>query len=239
MRHLARKKIVLVFVEGPSDDVALGTALNQIYDNDSVHIHIIHGDITTQKGVTSNNIIAKMGNEVRRFANSNHYTTKDFKQIIHIVDTDGAYIPNDKVIEDQNCKETLYHSDGIHTKDVVGMIARNTQKRDNLYRLRSCGKIWNVPYRVYYMSCNLDHVLYNKRNSTDDEKENDAYTFAKMYKNKIGEFVKFLCDSEFSVKEDYKKSWDYIEKDMNSIERHTNLCICIEEELTQCMRLSH
>ena len=89
------------------------------------------------------------------------------------------------------------------------------------------------------MSCNLDHVLYNKRNSTDDEKENDAYTFAKMYKNKIGEFVKFLCDSEFSVKEDYKKSWDYIEKDMNSIERHTNLCICIEEELTQCMRLSH
>ena len=55
MNHLARKKIVLVIVEGASDDTALGVALNQVFDKDSVYIHIMHGDITTRKGVNPQN----------------------------------------------------------------------------------------------------------------------------------------------------------------------------------------
>ena len=96
---MARKKIVLVIVEGPSDNAALGVMLNQVYDKDSVYVYIMHGDITTRTGVTSQNIISKIGNEVRGYAKSHHYTAKDFKQIIHIVDTDGAYIPDDKIME--------------------------------------------------------------------------------------------------------------------------------------------
>ena len=64
--------------------------------------------------------------------------------------------------------------------------------------------MWGVPYRVYYMSCNLDHVLYNKRNSTDEEKENDAYAFAKQYKGDRDGFVKFISESSFSVMGDFK-----------------------------------
>ena len=56
---MARKKIVLVIVEGPSDETALGIMLNQIYDKDSVYVHIMHGDITTRKGVSAENIVAK------------------------------------------------------------------------------------------------------------------------------------------------------------------------------------
>lgn len=81
------------------------------------------------------------------------------------------------------------------------------------------------------MSCNLDHVLHNKRNSTDDEKETDAYIFAKKYKNDIEGFVKFICESDFSVSGDYKESWVYIENGLNSIDRYTNLGICIMGEM--------
>lgn len=56
---MARKKIVLVIVEGPSDDIALGMALSQVYDKDFIHVHIMHGDITTRRGVSSQNIVAK------------------------------------------------------------------------------------------------------------------------------------------------------------------------------------
>lgn len=230
MRLLARKKVVLVIVEGPSDDTALGVMLNQIYDKDKVHVHIMHGDITTRKGVRSDNIVAKIGDEVRKYAKSNHYTSKHFKQIIHIVDMDGAYIPKENVILDLEHDEISYESDGIHTPDRQGIIERNKQKTDNLYRLRGTGQIWQVPYRVYYMSCNLDHVLHNKRNSTDDEKERDAYAFAKKYKNDVEGFVNFICDSDFSVNGDYKESWAYIENGLNSIDRYTNLGICIMEE---------
>lgn len=228
---MARKRVVLVIVEGASDDMALGVMLNQIFDKDKVYVHIMHGDITTRKGVNSDNIVAKIGDEVRKYAKSNHYMSKHFKQIIHIVDMDGAYIPNQNVISDFEHGEISYESDGIHTPDRGGIIERNKQKTDNLYRLRGTGQIWQVPYRVYYMSCNLDHVLHNKRNSTDDEKEMDAYTFAKRYKNDVKGFVNFICNSDFSVNGDYKKSWAYIEDGLNSINRYTNFGICVMDEI--------
>lgn len=228
---MARKKIVLVIVEGASDETALGIVLSQLFDKDAVYIQIMRGDITTRKGMNSKNIVAKLGNDVTAFAKSGHYTAKDFKQIIHIVDTDGSYIPDEHVIEEKNCKGVYYEADGIHTADVKGIIARNFQKRENLFRLKSNGKVWGIPYRVYYMSCNLDHVLHNKRNSTAEEKESDAYAFAKKYRDDVNGFVDFVRNSEFSVNGDYKESWDYIEKDMNSINRYSNFAICIWEEL--------
>lgn len=228
---MARRKVVLVIVEGPSDDVALGVMLNQIYDKDSVHVHIMHGDITTQKDVNSQNIISKIGNEVRSYAKSQHYHAKDFKQIIHIIDTDGVYIPDDKIIDQPSRGKILYEYDGIHTANRQLIIRRNKQKKENLYRLRTTGEIWKIPYQVYYMSCNLDHVLHNKRNSTDEEKENDAYAFAQKYRRDLDGFVNFICMSEVAVGGGYKESWEYIENGMNSIERHTNLGICIKEEM--------
>lgn len=222
---------MLVIVEGPSDDTALGVMLNRIYDKDSVHVHIMHGDITTRRGVYPNNIVAKIGNEIRAYAKSQHYSAQDFKKIVHIVDTDGAYILDEKIVFEPECEKTLYESDGIHTADQQGIIERNEQKRDNLERLRGTGQIWNVPYKIYYMSCNLDHVLYNKRNSTDEEKEADSYLFAKKYKNDLDGFVSFMCASDFSVNGDYKESWTYIERGINSVERHTNFGICITDEL--------
>ena len=232
---MARKKIVLVIVEGPSDEVALGMALSQVYDKDFIYVHIMHGDITARRGVSSKNIVAKLGNEVTAYAKSQHYKASDFKQIIHIVDTDGAYIPDDNIMEKENYLDIRYENDGIYTNNKASVMTRNQQKRDNLYRLRSCGIIWTIPYSLYYMSCNLDHVLYDKKNSTDKDKENDAYVFAKEYKGKVESFKEFICKSPFSVTGDYKGSWDYIEKDLNSVNRYTNLCICIENELESRM----
>lgn len=230
MRGLARKKIVLVIVEGPSDEVALGLSLSQMHDKDSVYVHIMHGDITTRQGVNSQNVVAKIGNEVTAYAKSQHYKASDFKQIIHIVDMDGAYISDDNIMEIENCLDIRYETDRISTKNKAGIIARNQQKRDNLCRLRSCNTIWSIPYRVYYMSCNLDHVLYDKINSTDEEKEDDSYAFARKFKDNVEGFKEFICKSVFSVTGDYKESWEYIEKGLNSVNRHTNLCIYIEED---------
>ena len=80
------------------------------------------------------------------------------------------------------------------------------------------------------MSCNLGHVLYNKQNSTDNEKENNSYDFANKYKNDLEGFIKYICESDFSVNLPFKESWEYIEKQLQSLERHSNLCIFIKEE---------
>ena len=85
------------------------------------------------------------------------------------------------------------------------------------------------------MSANLDHVLYNKLNSSDKDKENDAFLFAKRYKDHLDEFLQFIADSDFSVVGDFKESWEFIKEGKHSLERHTNLRICfkkIREERT-------
>lgn len=228
---MARKKIVLVIVEGVSDDTALGVALNQVYDRDTVHIEILHGDITTKVGVMSQNVVSKIGDVVKSLAKARRYKASDFKQIIHLVDTDGVYIPNECIYENQTLDRFYYEDDGIYANSIDRVVRRNEQKRENLYRLRTTGSIWKIPYRVYYMSCNLDHVLHEKRNSSDEEKEVDAYAFAKRYKGDVKGFIDYMCNSAFSTNMNYRDSWSFIESGLNSVARHTNFNICINEEI--------
>ena len=107
---MAKRKIVFVIVEGPSDDEALGVLLSKIYDKDSVYVHIMHGDITTQA---------------------------DFKEIIHIVDMDGAYAPDSAVIEEAEAVKPVYSVTEIRTANPDGIISRNVRKRENIDRLKS------------------------------------------------------------------------------------------------------
>lgn len=226
---MAKKKVVFVIVEGPSDEEALGVLLSKIYDKNSVFVYIMHGDITTRAGVNPANIVSKIGNDVKRYAKQNHYKQSDFREIIHIVDTDGAYVSNAAIVEDRDAIKPVYSTTEIHTSNPAGIVNRNEIKRENLDRLRSTYQIWKLPYRVYYMSCNLDHVLYGKLNSSDEEKENDSFRFAKKYRNDIPGFLEYITESDFAVGTDYKKSWNYIAEELHSLERHTNLGLCFQE----------
>ena len=226
---MARKKIVFVIVEGISEQDALGAILSNIYDKDTVWVQVLRKDITSEYGVSPSNILSKLGDEVRGYANSNSFKKSDFKEIIHIVDMDGAYIPNENVIEDHNASNPVYSLTEIRTADKPGIEVRNQNKRANINKICSCKEMWSVPYSAYYMSCNLDHVLYNKLNSTDEEKERDSFQFAKRYKEKTKEFLSFICESDFSVTGDLKASWDFIKLDLHSLERYTNFGICFKE----------
>ena len=226
VKLLAHKKIVFVIVEGPSDDEALGVLFSRIYDKNSVYVKIMRYDITTQKGITPNNIRAEIGNTVTDYAASNHFTKEDFLEIIHIVDMDGAYIPDENIVENPEVTKPVYSLTQIETNYRAGIIARNDQKRKNIDRLCSCSTLWSIPYHAYYMSCNLDHALYGKLNSPASEKERDSYQFAKRYRNDVKGFLEFICCSDFSVMSSYKKSWEYIKTGLHSLERHTNLGLC-------------
>lgn len=227
---MARKKIVFVIVEGPSDEEALGVLLTRIFEKESVYVHINHGDITSKSRVNPSNIANQIENCIREYEKKNHFKRSDFKEIIHIIDTDGAFVKDGVIIEDQQAKKTIYSPSEIRTMNPHNIIDRNKRKRENILRLIMKDEICNIPYSIYYMSCNLDHALYNKLNSSDDEKEEDAYKFAKKYSKNIPAFIKFIQESDFVVKSDYRESWDYIQKDLHSLERHTNFGLCFPDD---------
>lgn len=154
------KKIVFVIVEGPSDDEVIGTMLSRMLDKNEVYVQIIHGDITTQHGVTNSNILAKIGTIVQNYAKNNHFKKSDFKEVIHIVDMDGAYIDDEHILEDKDAAKPIYSLVNIKSDDKNKIISRNIQKSSILDKLSCCKTVWStIPYSCYYMSCNLDHVF--------------------------------------------------------------------------------
>lgn len=226
---MARKKIVFVIVEGPSDDAALGVLLNRLYDKNKVHIEIMHGDITTDLSIDPNNIVSALGDIIKGYASSMHFTQSHFQEVIHLIDMDGAYIPDSAIVNNPEADKPIYSLADIQTSKPEQLKLRNQHKRSKLTRISTLKKVWvSVPYKAYYMSCNLDHVLYGKLNSTDAEKENDAYAFAKKYKDNVDGFLTFICDSDFSKVDGYKESWDFIKKDLHSLERFTNFGLCFQ-----------
>lgn len=227
---MARKKVVFVIVEGPSDDAALGVILNRLYDKSKVHIEIMHGDITTDLSIDPSNIVSALGNIVKNYAETMHFSQIHFQEVIHLVDMDGAFIPETAIVDNPDADKPLYSLTEIQTSRPEQMVLRNKHKKSKLNRISTLKKVWgSIPYQAYYMSCNLDHVLYGKLNSSSEEKENDAYAFAKIYKDDIDGFLTFISDSEFSRMDGYKESWEFIKKDLHSLERHTNLGLCFAE----------
>jgi hypothetical protein len=153
-----------------------------------------------------------------------------FQEIIHIIDTDGAFISDDRVVEDPFAVKAVYTPTEIRTANVEGMRHRNDVKSQCLNRLSAAQKIWGIPYQVYYMSCNLEHVLYAKQNASDEEKEKDALTFARQYRQDVKGFVRFITESDFSVATNYVESWNYIRQGVHSLERCTNPGFCLRNE---------
>lgn len=228
---MARKKIVFVIVEGPSDAEALEILLNRIYDKNSVYLKIMYGDVTTENGSSYSMILSKLGGILQAYMKNNHLAESHFQEIIHIVDMDGAYVPDSIIVKDETAHRTIYSLTEIRTDKVSKIIDRNATKRGCINKISSTPTLHNIPYQAYFMSCNLDHVLYDKPNSTDEEKERDAFSFAKRYCRNIQEFVKFISESPFSVGGSYLESWSFIKEGIHSLERYTNLGICIERAL--------
>lgn len=222
------KKVVAFIVEGPSDEAALGTIMKEYFSSNEVQFVVVHGDITLKDYVSIDSILIKINDQIEIVKNKYRYQQDDFIKIIHIVDTDGVYI-SDEDVKEVDVEEVQYYEDHIDTKNVSAIIDRNKRKGAILFKLRKTGKIKGIPYRIYFNSCNLEHVLYCElKDFTDEEKQILSDDFADKYDGKVDEFIEFISDPEFAVAGTYQKTWDYIEKDKNSLNRHSNMHLIFE-----------
>lgn len=228
---VAKKRIVFVIVEGPSDETALGYILNKYFEgqNHKVYVNVVHGDITSQSGINPSNILKEIASLVKNYAKKYGYKAVNFQQIIHLIDTDGAFIPENAILEDESIDEIIYTEEHIKCKCKEQIVSRNKQKSSVLIKLVQTDKMWgSIPYQAYYMSSNLDHVLYNLQNSTDEEKEQNAKIFRQRYIDDPAHFVHFISDSDFAVHGEYRETWSFIRDGLNSLNRHSNFNICFE-----------
>lgn len=82
---------------------------------------------------------------------------------------------------------------------------RNMHKSEIMFKLYSTGKVHEIGYRLYFNSCNLEHVLYNElKDFSDQEKEELSDDFADRYEGKVQEFIDFISDESIAVSGTYK-----------------------------------
>lgn len=228
MQNSREKKVVLVIVEGPTDQTALEVSLENVYSKDNVMVMPVHGDLTTRPGVTASNAVSTVYEFVKDEIANRYIALEDLKCIVHVMDTDGAFVADGVIRTDENAVRPVYGLTEIATRDPYGIMLRNKQKSEVMRRLSMESKVKDVPYAAYYMSCNLEHVLHNKLNCSDEEKESLAMNFALKYEHDNAGFIDFITNSVFSVKGTHKQSWKFIRQGLESLNRHTNLGLAFE-----------
>ena len=254
-----KNKCILVLIEGKTEREMLERPLSKIIrssypENENIVIDFLclvdtnqsGGDITSKYGVNSQNI-EKIINKlfIDPYLERNRIYPKEIEEIIHIVDMDGAYIKDEYVINDTNCAEPQYTERGILTRIGDKIIERNLHKRDNLDYLISLDRInvyqngniknkKSVKYSIYYFSANIDHMVHKKPNNGMCSKMDDAIMFSCYVGEDLNRFYDFFCkDSDSCLNMSYSDSWNYIRRDLNSLNRHTNINVLIEKYYKQ------
>jgi len=217
------KKIVLFIVEGITDKNSLALVLSKIIEKDKiVRFKIINGDITAQNGVNASNIHNKITNYIKEFIDGNIYKKTDILDVIHLVDTDGAYINDDLVLK-KDVVNLEYNTHNIYAKNIDNIKKRNKQKSQILSKLSATNVVYvNLSYHIYFFSSNLEHVIHNKQSVCPEEKRKYSEEFEdKFVTNPVG-FIDFMNSLEFALTGEYKDTWEFIKKDTNSLKRYTN-----------------
>ncbi len=223
------KKVILFIVEGPSDEATIGSIMKEYFIGNQVQFFVVHGDITVKDYVSVDNIIKRIDELVEKVKGRYRYKTSDFMKIIQLVDTDGVFIPN-KQVHEADVNSIMYYEEHMDTKSPENTLKRNHTKAQLLLKLRTTGKIKSIPYRIYFNSCNLEHVLYNElKDFSDAKKEQMSDDFAEKYENNVTEFIAFISEESVAVPGTYQETWKYIEKDCNSLNRHSNMHLIFKE----------
>ncbi len=223
------KKVVLFIVEGITDEISIGHIVERLNNNDKVYFQIVNSDITSNSFSNNSNILKRINEQVKSSMSEQHYKKKDIIKIVHLVDTDGAFA-KESCIRYKEINSIEYELDAINTRDIEALKKRNLKKATILNKLSNTTLVNNIPYKIYFFSTNLEHVLHNIQNAKDSEKQKLAEKFEDRFYEIPEDFIKFINDDQYALKNEYAKTWKFIKMGNNSLKRYTNFNLFFDED---------
>lgn len=255
------KKVILFLVEGSTDKKSLKPLKRYISETNAgfdscykiqFQTEGTSGDVFTRKEYASiqgperlNEIEKAIEEAVNIWTDIYKISTDDLAYIIQITDMDGAYIPDewikpttkeeenegvrvfydDKCIHDSNAKDAPWKPRHLHQnkRDAVNYFV-------NTSRIHINGR--SVPYKLFFVSCNLEHIFHNKRNCTLAEKDELANQIERSYSGSNHfKYIDFLALFEVPIIKHqwawelkYGTSWYFIrQRNENSLSRWSNI----------------
>lgn len=224
------KKFILFLVEGENDRKELEAILHAkcfepFKDRYVPEIKVIGTDVTSEKKSSPKNIKNVVTKAVQEWRNGgipfHDIKTYEVKEIVHIVDIDGAFVAPARVVYTDTGK-LFYTDDVIQCANPNTIIERNNRKSNCLKILCAASQIDNIPYSIYYVSCNMDHVLFGERNPSSQDKRLKANDFRMMCAKDPEYLLKTIFCEDIASNTMYEESWKQIGEGTNSLLRKTN-----------------
>lgn len=226
-----KPKVLLVICEGTSDDVTLHRSLKHFIKThmQTLQIETTNGDIAYKNEINEENCVEYVENKVKDLKRKMFLFPSDFYAVVHIVDTDGAFINDSAIVENKSLSNNKILDNKLFTPNKEFMVNRFTKKQKIYNKLLSESTVGGVKYYKFFFSRNLEHALYDIPDATDEQKEQLSNTFDNTYKENASDFYKCLKSIQFDVPCDYEKSWEYILADNNSLKRCSNFIILLDK----------
>ena len=232
----ADKKVLLFIVEGENDIAALAYPLESLHKactaDGSIQFDFTDGDITTSKPMKFNEIKNKIAKIIRDYCQQSPRINKsDICEVVLLLDMDGAYIPDEAIVQSDEHKEAFYGESTILHKYTDNVRIPHKRKRHNVDILINIRDVMGgIPFSVYYVACNFEHVACGDANLTALEKSRAADDFAFKFGEDANGFRSFFCDDDtLTLGKTYSDSWDAIREGLNSLHRHSNLNVFINK----------
>ena len=216
------KKVILLLVEGITDSAALTSPLKNYFDSNEVKVEETDGDICYIDNETPTTVVKTVNKCVSNYLKKQKLLKNNLLIVIHIIDTDGAFISSEHVQKKATGK-IEYTESSILTYSPEKIIERNKQKLLIVNRLSTLEEIGGFKYRMYYFSRNMEHVLFNKPEElTTFEKFDLADAFAEKFENDVAGLLEFFQSDDLQMTCSYSDSWEFIKQNSNSLHRFTN-----------------
>ena len=231
------KSVILFIFEGVTEKIALENILKKIFSSNHVDVEFIGTDMTSDNNIT----IASIENELRNFIREKikplRIDLNDIQQIVHVIDTDGGFVDSQYIKYDANVDGIAYTQDFILSKDPAKTLKRNKDKTEkvNFLKNRTYLKFKKeneitIPYQLFFFSRNREHALQNEpKELSRTEKTDMAFDFALQYQGHEKDFIILVNDTTIKVPGTFFQTWSFIQKDNNSLHRHSNFHILFND----------
>ncbi|MFB9274913.1 hypothetical protein [Cohnella cellulosilytica] len=230
-----KTKALLLIVEGTTDEALFSALLQDHLEPKGIKIFPYRSDIfVPQRGDDPRKEIRE---KIREFVvhelEKQQISVANVLGIIHIGDMDGTFIPDDHILvsgEASQIEKTRYsdsHILVVNEDQRENIKLRNRLKSDNHRKMIRINRITinrkEIPYEHYFMSCDTDHLVFNLRNLTQEEKESLMDHFTDNNNSQtIRELLELHMDSCPEGIDPFKYTWEQIQQGIHSLSRKTN-----------------
>lgn len=217
------KKIILFLVEGTTDSTTLGLVMSRLVETVDIRFFVLEGDLCSRYRITPDNAAQIIMRPVNNFLKRYRLRKTDIMRVVHVIDTDGAFIPEDRVIYGGNeCAD--YREDCIVTKSVSSIRSRNEMKTNAAHALSRLPAVDKIPYSFYFFSRNIEHALHGCAEVISSKHKREfSEAFENAYADHPELFVELVRSRPVAVRGSYRKTWEYILRGTNSLKRGTNI----------------